>query len=312
MKYSSTIRLINLVLFALLGVAFGWLGVYFGLLVSPSLWLQNLPFGMKVPDMSLALTVLLGVAGLAGLIISVIGFVKSVLSMVRKDDEIVRQCFGCYISIGYLVWLYRLTTSNLGFDDLGFAIVIFVILVIVALIASSIPLVKMFGEGEGTNRVMLILTRTLVSANLSVALIFFLAWIQILSHRDVVSHADIMSTKFGVYALIPFIATLVACLAVLGYRRAEKAGQYRKTNGIIFESALCVDGIAIIVAGILNFVHRDGPYALMASSVKSELTDAIANEFSVCSYIVGGLIVVLALVLVWFTIFPPKFKQAEI
>lgn len=320
MKYSSTIRLVNLVLFALLGVAFGWLGVYFGLLVSPSLWLQNLPFGLKVPDMSLVLTVLLGVAGLAGLIISVIGVVKSAISLVRKDDEIVRQCFGCYISIGYLVavffllnavWLYRLVTTNLGFDDLGFAIVVYVILMIVALIASSIPLVKMFGEGEGTNRVMLILSRTLVSANISVALVFFLAWINILSNRDIVSHADIMSTKFGVYALIPFIAALVGCVAVLGYRRAEKAGQYRKINGIIFESTLCVDGIAIIMAGVLNYIYRDGPYALMASSVKSELTDAIANEFSVCSYIVGGLIVVLALVLVWFTIFPPKFKQAE-
>ena len=320
MKYSSTIRLVNLVIFALLGVGFGWLGVYFGLLVSPSLWLQNLPFGLKVPDMSLALTTLLGAAGLAGLIICVIGFVKSIFSLLRKDDEIVRQCFGCYISIGYLVavffllnavWLYRLITTNLGFEDIGFAIVVYVILVIVALIASSVPLVKMFGEGEGTNRVMLIISRVLVSVNFAVALIFFLAWINILTHREIVSHADIISTKFGLYALLPFLATLVGGLAVFGYMRAEKAGQYRKTNGIIFETALCIDGAGIIVAGVLNYIYKDGPYALMAASVKSELSSSIADEFSICSYIVGGLIVVLALVLIWFTIFPPKLKQAD-
>ena len=318
MKYSSTIRLINLVLFALLGVGFGYLGVYFGILVSPSLWLQNLPFSLKVPDMSLALTIMLGALGLAGLIISVIGLVKSIFSLVRRDDEIVRQCFGCYISIGYLValffllnacWLYRLVTTNLNFDDLGFAIVVYVILMIVAVIASSIPLVKMFGEGEGTNRVMIILTRTLLTAFFGIAVPFLAAYFVIQGNREIVSHADIMSLKFGLYGLISAIAGLVAGVAMLGYVRAEKAGQYRKINGIFFESSICVGGIGMIVAGILNYVYRDGPYALMAAHVKSELTSSIATEFSVVSYIVGGLFIVLALVLMFFTVFPPKLKQ---
>ena len=320
MKYSPTIRLINLVLFALLGVGFGFLGIYFGILVSPSLWLQNLPFGMKVPDMSLALAIMLGAAGLAGLIVCVIGFLKSILSFVRKDDEIVRQCFGCYISLGYLVavffllnavWLYRLTTSNLGFDDLGFAIVIFVILVIVALIASSIPLVKMFGEGEGTNRVMAIITRTLVAADVAIAIPFAGAFFVINANRGIVSHADIMVTKFGVYALLPLVAAVIGVLAIVGYARAEKAGAYKKLNGILFESALCVNGAAIIVAGVLNYIYSDGPYALMATHVKSELSSSISNEFSVCSYIVGSVIVILAFILVYFTIFPPKLKNAN-
>lgn len=320
MKYSSTVRLINLVIFALLGVGFGYLGVYFGLLVSPSLWLQNLPFGMKVPDMSLALTIMLGALGIAGLLLSLLGFIKSILSLVRKDDEVVRQCFGCYIGIGYLVavffllnavWLYRLVTSNLGFDDLGFAIVVYVILMIVALIASSIPLVKMFGEGEGTNRVMSILSSTLIAADLGIAIPFGLAWIVVLGNKEIISHANIMATKFGIYALLPIIACLIGVIALFGYRRAQKANQYRKLNGILFETALCVNGASIIVAGVLNYIYRDGPYALMAAHVKSELASNIANEFSIVSYIVGGVIVVLALVLVYFTIFPPKLKQIE-
>ena len=320
MKYSSTVRLINLVLFALLGVGFGFLGIYFGILVSPSLWLQNLPFGMKVPDMSLALTVMLGATGLAGLIVCVIGFVKSILSFVRKDDEIVRQTFGCYISLGYLVavfcllnavWLYRLTTTNLGFDDIGFAIVIFVILVIVAMIASSIPLVKMFGEGEGTNRVMGIIARTLVAVDVAIAIPFAGAFFTINGNREIVSHADIMATKFGVYALIPVVAALIGVIAMVGYARADKANTYRKGNGILFETALCFNGAAIIVAGILNQVYTDGPYALMATHVKSELSSNLSNEFSVCSYIVGGIVVLLALILVYFTIFPPKLKNTN-
>lgn len=320
MKYSPTVRLINVVLFALLGFGFGYLGVYFGILVGPNLWLENLPFGMKVPEMSLALVMLLGALGLAGLLLSVLGLVKSILSLVRRDDERVRQAFGCYIGIGYLiavffllnaVWLYRLLTTNIGFNEIGFAIVIYVILMIVALVASSIPLVKMFGEGEGTNRVMGILTRSVIAASLAVAVPFFIAFLRIASNQELVSHPDIMMTKFGLYALVPFVAAVIGCVALFGYGRAEKAGTYKKLNGLLFESALLVLGAAIIVAGVLNYVYKDGPYSLIASVVKSQVSSDIYTEFTVCSSIVGGLIAILSLVLMYFTVFPPKLKSQQ-
>lgn len=316
MKYSSTVRLINTILFALLGVGFGFLGVYFGILVAPYLWLGRLPFSMSVPNISLGLAVLLGALGIAGLIVSLFGFVKSILSLVRKDDEIVRDCFGCYIGIGYIaavffllnaVWLYRVFTSNIGFDDIGFAIVIYVILMILALIASSIPLVKMFGEGEGTNRVMAIITRALVAIDLGIFLPFGIGYIAVKT-AEPFSHQPTMAIKFGIYALIPLVAAIVGCLAYFGYRKAQKAGKYIKRNGLIFESALCVNGAAIIVAGILNYIYRDQPTSIMAPAVQSQWSTYM-NEFSVCSYIVGGAIVLLSLILIYFTIFPPKLKN---
>ena len=321
MKYSFTIRLLNLLLFAALGVGFGFLGVYFGLIVSPNLWTGALPGGLKVPDMSLALALMLGALGLAGLTVCVFGLVKSVLAIVRRnDDEMVRSAFGCYISIGYVVavfflmnavWLYRLLTTNLGFDDIGFAIIIYVILLIVALIASSIPLVKMFGEGEGTNRVMRVISRSALAIDLGIFLPLLLAFFVMIANQDSISHASILITKFGTYWIAPFIACALAGVALFGYARADKAGTYNKLNGILFESAICVNGLGIILMGILNYVYWDGPYALMAKSVASQLSENTAIEFTVVSSIVGGVMILLAALLVYLTLFPKKKEQGR-
>jgi len=318
MKYSSTLRLMNVVLFALLGTGTGILGIYFGFVIAPHLWFGDFAIGFKAPDMSLALVSLLGALGLAGFGISLLGFVKSIMSLVKKDDEIVRQAFGCYIALGYIVavffllnavWLYRLLTSNIGFDDLGFAIVIYVILMLVALIASSIPLVKMFGEGEGTNRVMMTLSEAAIAVNLAIAVEFCVIFCANVGKINNYAHADVMATKFGLYALVPFLAAVVACIALLGYKRAEKAGAYRKLNGVLFECSLAIDALAIVMAGIFAYVYKDNPYSLMAKGVM--MNWSYNEEFAIASWIVGGIMFLLSCLLVYLTVCPPKAKAVE-
>ena len=61
MKYSSTTRLINTIVFALLALGFGTLGIREGILVAPFLSVGNGPLGNI--DIGWGLTAMLGIFG---------------------------------------------------------------------------------------------------------------------------------------------------------------------------------------------------------------------------------------------------------
>lgn len=318
MKYSSTPRLINTIIFALLSIGFGFLAIYFGCLVNPFLWnITGSPIDNMPTSGSVALYEMFGAIGFAGLIISCFGLVTSVKSLLKSsDDELVVKSFLSYIALGYMLtavfllnaaWLYRLTTSNFGYNGIGFVIVVYILAVIILLIATNVPLVKILGEEEDGNKTMSLITGTLAAANLGLALAFFGPWIRNLA-AGAYSNSDLVNLKYLMFFLMPLVAALIAFLAKLGYGKAIKTGQTLKKNAYLFEGALAIDGIAMIIAGVFSYLWREKKISFMTSVGGSAAKNSNWLEFTVMSIIVGSLIIIGAIVLVILTVKPPKAK----
>ena len=88
MKYSPSVRLINIIIFALLLAGFGFLGVWFGFVISPNLILGTSPSAsIDLQAISVGLSVMLGAFGLAAALMALAGFVYSVASFVRQSNS---------------------------------------------------------------------------------------------------------------------------------------------------------------------------------------------------------------------------------
>ncbi len=305
MKYSSTTRLLNTIVFALLACAFGALGIYFGILYTPYLWLQSTtPVGD--PTIGWGLGALLGIFGLTGFVISGYGLVCSVRSVMKgNDDALVRRSFGAYIAIGYTlaifclmngVWLYRLTSSNFGFEDLAFVIVVYLVAFLICLVVSNIPLVRMYGESEELNKIMRVISGPLAAVGFAGTLAYGLSYVILAASGDIYGKGK-ASLELGVGALVFLVVCALAILAFIGYDRADKKGVISKFNGFLFEGGLFVLGGGIIGAGVIEYVFQHvnnaDAVSLMAATVPS--TNSEYLEFLIASSIVGGLIVLLSL-----------------
>lgn len=323
MKYSPSVRLINIIIFALLLAGFGFLGVWFGFVISPNLILGTSPSAsIDLPEISVGLSVMLGAFGLAAALMALAGFVYSVASFVRQSNsDLVVRSFTCYIGIGYIVaaflflnamWLYRLTSSNIGDDDIAFVIVVYVILLIIALIGSNVPLMHLFGEGENTNKIMRILTSSLFMADLATGAIFGVMFLVNRFSKQIFAYSSAVLLKTGVLALMPLVGALFSGIAYLGYRNSEKHNTIKKRNGYLFETALFVNGGSIIGAGVFGqwqFDNVSDHISFMGKTYGAKFGSML--EFATMSYITGGLLCLIALILVYYTVFPPKLKEAE-
>ena len=322
MKYSPSTRLINIIINAVLAAGFGFLGVWFAFLITPNLLtVQNSVVNIEIPEISVGLSVMLGSLGLAGMLVSLIGLAYNFMAFFRGgNDDLVRKTFSCYIALGYIVafffllnatWLYRLTSSNLGDNDLGFIITVFVILAIIALIATNVPLLHMYGEGEHTNKIMHAITLAFVASDLAVALTFGVLCLANLGNLGTFAYSKDVLTKAGIFALIPLVAGLLGLLALFGFARAERRNVVKKLNSFLFSGLVGVNGIAIIVTGLIGHLHYENGVKNISFMAKLYGASYIAQiEFSVMSYIVGGILVLLAFVLAYTTIVPPK-KRIE-
>ena len=305
MKYSSTTRLINVIIFAVLAFAFGFLGIYQGFLVAPFLSLRNGPVGNV--EIGYGLSAMLGVTGIAGLLISGYGLVTAIMSLLHeKDDQIVRRSFGAYIALGYAAamffffnatWLYRLTSTNIGYDEFGFVIAVYAILFLISIIVSNIPLIRMYGESEELNSIMRIIVGSLLAITLAITLVFGVSYF--LSLNNSIYQQAVVSRQFLIGALVFLVAALLSCGAFLGYGRSAKAGVISKVNGFLFEGSLICVGGGIIAAGALEYVNQSPKKPLDVSFVAKTMfsTNGSFMEFSIMAFILGGLIVILGLFL---------------
>ena len=320
MKYSSTPRLINTILFGILAAGFGFLGIYFGFFVSPFLWITPGSV-VDLPETgAVALFEMIAAFGLAEFLMSLVGLVTSVKSLLKgNDDNLVMQSFLCYIGIGYIlaalvflngIWLYRLTSTNFGFNNLGFVIVAYLIVFILLMVATNVPLVKLLGEEEDGNKTMKLLSGALGVANCGLALAFFGPFIRNLAYGDF-TNSGIINAKYALYFFIPLAASALAIFAYLGYKKAAEKGETKKLNGFLFEGAIAVDGIAMIIAGALDYAFRKKNVSLLASVAGKTAQNGNSLEFVILSCIWGGLIVAGAIALVVITLFPPKAKAAK-
>ncbi len=297
MKYSSTTRILNLVLFALLFAGFGALGIWAGILVAPFMISQVGP--IDLPSFSVALAWELGALGIAGWILSTFGLVHSVRGMVHaNDDASVSNAISCYVGLGFLVviflllngaWLYRLPTTNFGYSDLGFAVAFFIVIAVIIAVAVSIPFVKMHGDDANQNSQMSLIAKLFFSVNAGVAI----PGVLLLICSQNVPNLKFFSAKLAVLAFIPLAAAIASLVALLGYDRGIKNGTVSKLNGFLFEGSLLLDGLGFLAAGCFSYLLADENGYKKTSLVAKAWGKSDVNylDFSVMSWIIGGLII---------------------
>lgn len=312
MKYSSTIRILNLVLFLVLFAGFVSLGIWAGTLVTPFIIRGYGP--IDLPDMSVALPWELGAFGLAGALMSLFGLLLSIKSVVRaNDDRCVRDAISCYIGLGFLValflfvngaWLYRLTTTNFGYSEIAFAIAFFLVLAIIVIIGVNVPFVKMHGDDVNQNSQMSLISGVSLCANFGVALPGILTIIFSASEEP----TRYIMPKLLTIALIPTVAFLLSLLAFFRYRKGEKTGAVSKLNAFAFEGSLLLDGAAIVAAGVFSYVYAQETSPAKTSFVSSTWNKPDVNylDFSVMSWIIGGILVLVAICLIFSSVRPAK------
>lgn len=324
MKYSSVVRTINLVIFALLFAGFAFLGIWFGFLVVPFQWRGGAGSALAsdFPTISVALAMELAVLGFTGAVVAGRGLLASILSVLRpNDDEIVIRSFGAYIGVGLVAalflffnatWLYRLTTTNFKYDDIGFVVVVYVIAFLIIMFGTLVPLSKIFGDHERYNEIMRIISLTAGAATLSTALVFFLAFVPFCVNSASTTHSSQLILQSGLGALLPFLAAVCFFLALVGYRKADKEKKVVKLNGFLFEGGLCFTGAAIIVAGVLENVYQYKELRIsFLTSQSVPATNGNYVDFAVMSYILGGILVLAALYLAYQTARGGKGKQVS-
>lgn len=315
MKYSSTVRIINLVIFLALFAGFVSLGIWAGILVTPFMIQEYGP--IDLPDMSVALPWELGAFGLAGALVSLVGFGLSLKSVIRgNNDKSVVDSFSCYIGLGFIIalflflngtWLYRLTTTNFGYSELGFAIAFFLVLAVIITIGVNVPFVKMHGDDVNQNSQMSLLSLILLSVNFGIAVPGLIACVV----TNGVPTGNYVMPKLLTVSLTSLVACLFSLVALLGYRKGEKTGAVKKFNGLLFEGGLVLDGAGMIGAGVFSYVFAQETASAKTSFISSAVGKPDVNylDFSIMSWILGGLLVLTVLVLVSSTLRPGKGRR---
>lgn len=313
MRNYEVMRPINVVIFLVLLCGFGALGIYYGGLVAPFILLGKGAV-VNLPTTSYALNLMLGAIGFAGFAISLYGFIVSLISIVKRNDDYTVKAFASYIALGCVAcvafflnaaWVYRLTTTNNGYNEFGYIITLYVIALIVLLIATNVPLVKLFGEEKTANKTMKTIVGAAFAVNFGLCLPVALTYFSVLG--KVFNQSSVITMKLGVYSLLTLVATLVSLAAFIAFEKADKQGKEGKAGFYLFGLSTLVDAGALITCGVFSTLYSK----IKVNFMSANLEFAYSTEFAVMSYILGILLVLACVGVVIYSIVPHKKKAIE-
>lgn len=265
MKYSSTARILSTVFHGLIFAAFGCLGFYFGFFTTPWYWTSGvLALFQDGYIGAYNLYLELAILGLALMTVSLYGMIQGIRSLMKpNDDAPVIKSFVAFIGDGYITAIFFLLQGILLFDlvannNVAFVIVMGILIAIVLLIATNIPMVKLF-DGKDS-------TQLLGGLSLSAAVCF--AWAAIVVFLSYINNAQ--STENGAFLinvqlLIGFIlsAIIAALLGVSGGIILKKGSADKKSmllaNGLTSGAVLMVSGL-LFALSIIEVVYHDSNY----------------------------------------------------
>jgi hypothetical protein len=301
MKYSSSIRMINAVVFALIFVAFGCLGFYFSFFVCPDFFV---PSGSSQANNFIGNTgynfpLQFGVLGLAVMLIAALGFALSLKSIRHEnDDKIVRASFLCYVAIGYVfcvffflnsVLLYRL----IGKDQIAWWIVVSTILLIAALIASNVPMMKMLEDAD-SNIILTVLTATFAIILFSLGLTLGITYLITLGAS---TNVGVIRAELLTYVLITLAAFLLSLFAAIVFFKNYKKGAQTKLPHLLADIGMIVVSGLFFGSSSFEYVYRKTSSASYYNSLQGTNRAYAGLDYVVMGYIVGSLLVIGAVVL---------------
>ena len=294
MKYSNTSRVLNLVFHGLIVLAFGALGLYFGLMVAPFGLASSHPSYTELGAPYL-LYFELGVIGLTLCSISVYGFIQALKGIKEnRNDEPVVKAFTAFIVEGYIAALFCLLNAVVFFDlisgnSVAFVIIVGIVLAIALMIATNIPMVKLY---DGKDQ-----TPLLAGFAFGAAILF--GWITIVDFGTLVG-----SWAHGVYSYYKFfngeflgytlgflaITLMLAFAGVLLLKRAQDP-KAQKLAGHLGAGSILLVAFAFIVNGLLELIYND----TRLIHLNGENFAWQGNGFGIASLVIGGLVLIASI-----------------
>lgn len=309
MKYTSTSRTLSLMAHALIFLAFGFMGIWFGFFVVPQ-YLGGTPdyfyrdSGLSFnTNGSFFLWFELAVVGLAFMVISTLGFIDAFKAIQNPhDDEPAVRSFSALICEGWIAAIFFLLQACLLWDltangNLVFVIVMALLIAIILLIATNIPMVKIFDQRDQTPLLCdfigsAALTCLVVGVEAALALIGAATWA---NQRVQVSHL--------LYVIIA-VSIVSAIFAFVGWLRLkkEKSDKSLKFASFMSAGAIAVTGAGLLVYGIMDIVYQYAPGSTsVALPVHLYMKDLSFDlGFGVMAIVLGSLLLIGAFAVAYF------------
>lgn len=265
MKYSSTARVLSTVFHAMIFIAFGCLGFYFGFFTTPFYWTSSvLSLFQDGYIGAYNLYLELAILGLSLMSVSLYGLIEGIRSLLNPNDDVpVVKSFVAFIGDGYIAAAFFLLQGILLFDlvannNVAFVIVMGILIAVILLIATNIPMVKLF-DGKDS---------TLLLGGLSLSAAVCFAWGAVETFLSYLNH--VQSTENGAalvntQLIIGFALCLViaALLFVSGMLILKNGVSNKKTtllaNCLTSGAVLTTSGL-LFALSIMEIVYHDKQY----------------------------------------------------
>ena len=309
MKYTSTSRTLSLMAHALIFAAFGVMGLWFGFFVVPQYlggdanhWYRDsgLAFDSNGPFF---LWLELAVVGLVFMIISAVGFVYALKSLKDvHDDEPAVKSFIALICEGWIAAIFFLLQAALLWDltangNIPFIIIMALIIAIILLIATNIPMVKIFDQRDQKPLLRAFLgsaalTLLVLAIETALGLIGASTWA---NQKVQVLHLliTIISFSFG-GAILAFFAW---------FAMRKNAGEKGTSVATYLAAAsILVVGAGLMTYGIMDICYQYAPgsstVALKAHLYMTDLSFDLG--FGIMAIVLGSLCLIGSLVVAYF------------
>lgn len=310
MKYTSTSRTLSLIAHALIFLAFGFMGIWFGFFVVPQYlggdaahWYSDSGLAFNTNG-SFFLWFELAVIGLSFMIISGIGFYHALKSLqdIRNDEPAVKS-FIALICEGWISAVFFLLQASLFWDltangNVAFVIIMAIIIAIILLIATNIPMVKIFDQRDQKP----LLRAFIGSAALVLIIIAIEAALGLIGSSTWANQKVQVSYLLMVVIAANFVAAIFAFFGwlVMGKNKEEKGV---RVATYLAAGSLCFVGVGLMVYGIMDICYQYAPGSstvnLAAHLYNKDLSEFDLG-FGIMGIVLGSLSLIGSLILAYF------------
>lgn len=294
MKYGNTSRTLSLIFHSIILVAFGVLGFYFGIFVTPLYWTNNAAAFNNAVIYAYNFDLELSVLGLSLFAISVYGLIKAVKAILDpNDDEQIVRSFIAFIVEGYIGAIFCLANAAIYFDLLSFGSIPFIVVMglllgIILLIAVNIPMVKIF---DGRDSTPLLAGMSFGGAvyfgfnALEIVVSLLGALIASKNGYTISFYSSIMTFLGSCFLALAIVTALTAVAGVIiGKKKSEKS---LFVGGYLDSAAIMLVGLTVLANGVFDYYYRD------SNSVhfESKTLEYTGIAYPVCAMVFGSLVV---------------------
>ncbi len=300
MKYQSTSRILSFIFHTLIFLAFGALGLYFGAFVVPQFCTAGyIEWRQSLFDAPYFLYLEFAVIGFTFFVLSGYGVYQAWCGLSKpNDDEPVVKSLTVFIVEGWIFSLALLLHGILLFDvtangtNMAFAVVMALIFAILMLIATNIPMVKLYDGKDSKQLVSYLLVGASIFTGfmfLETALGLFLTIPQ--------TYAAKLPT---VYLLLTIAIPNVLACALTGVAACfAKKGKNPLASSLTAGASFAL-GAGLIIYGALDMVYYDKPvhFNFVGTPFKNHPSN-FGYGFPVMAIVVGTALLAAAGYLIW-------------